>query len=277
MEYGRRIEFQLQVLIFFLHLPQCFYTGGIFFIGKRDFFIQKEIGESETGCAGFERSGIGRRHDQMHRVLSEQCLQHVLRTPVILQNCCPDLFVRLCSLQYSEKELFREEVNRKVRTDYFAAAAGECLPLLLMKEFCLILPVNIHERMRFRKKLLCADLIMLHIFFGAVEHIPSGSLVPRDGSSFERSNAGHFQKMQKHLVLRSGKIIWRDLPCHIKRDPALETQHHLREGPVHVVDLMEMKAFLQHECHAKHILFRKFRIGCHLFKRHIAVQNTVLI
>ena len=134
-------------------------------------------------------------------MLTEQCHKALPRFFVILHDGCADRSAGPGPKEHPREELFGEKVNRKIRADHLAVAAGKRLPLQLVVEPGPILPVDIHERLRLGKKLLRPDTVMLHILSGAVENIPAGGLISDDGGAFQGCRAGDLQKMQKYLVL----------------------------------------------------------------------------
>ena len=98
-------------------------------------------------------------------------------------------------------------------------------------------------------------------------------MVARNGLTVKGSGSGYLQEVQKHAVRRLLEIERGDLTRHVHGDPALKSQHHILEGPVQVMDLIEMKPLFQHHGHAEHPLLRKLGVFGHLGHGHVAVHD----
>lgn len=71
-------------------------------------------------------------------------------------------------------------------------------------------------------------------------------MVAHNGLTAKGSGSGNLQKMQKNVIRRLFEIERRNLARHVHGDPALKSQHHILEGPVQVMDLIQVKPFFQH-------------------------------
>ena len=98
-------------------------------------------------------------------------------------------------------------------------------------------------------------------------------MVAHNGLTAKGSGSGNLQKMQKNVIRRLFEIERRNLARHVHGDPALKSQHHILEGPVQVMDLIEMKPLFQHHGHAEHPLLRKLGVFGHLGHGHVAVHD----
>lgn len=59
----------------------------------------------------------------------------------------------------------------------------------------------------------------------------------------QRGGAGYPQEMQEHTALGRFEVIRLDLAGHIHGDEALQSQHHLRQIAVNVVDDLQPQTF----------------------------------
>ena len=89
----------------------------------------------------------------------------------------------------------------------------------------------------------------------------------------QRGCAGYPQEMQEHTALGRFEVIRLDLAGHIHGDEALQSQHHLRQIAVNVVDDLQPQTFFQQQRHAEHPLLGELRVLGHLCHGHIAVQK----
>ena len=89
----------------------------------------------------------------------------------------------------------------------------------------------------------------------------------------KRGGAGNLQKVAKNSVRCALKIVRRDLPGHIERDVAFQSQHHLLKRTVEAVNDVQMQALFQQEGKPEHIFLGKIQISCHILHRHIAVEE----
>ena len=79
--------------------------------------------------------------------------------------------------------------------------------------------------------------------------------------------------MAEGAGLHPGKIVGSNLPGHVHGDKALQTQHHLMEGAIHIVDHVQPQPLFQYHGHAEHPLFRKLGILRHFRHGKIAVHG----
>ena len=96
----------------------------------------------------------------------------------------------------------------------------------------------------------------------------SGDALAREGRT-----AGNIEEMAIDIVLHALEIARRDLPCHIQRDPPLQSQHQLMKGPVQIMYYIQVQSFFQKHSKTEHVLFRKVPVLRHVVHWHIAAQE----
>ena len=96
---------------------------------------------------------------------------------------------------------------------------------------------------------------------------------PGNALAGEGRAAGDVEEMAVDVVLHALEVVGGDLPGHVEGDPALQAQHQLREGPVQVVDHVEVQALFQQHGKAEHVLLFEVLVLGHIVHGHVAAEE----
>ena len=137
----------------------------------------------------------------------------------------------------------------------------------------LVLPVDVHQGQGFFLNgggpvpEVAQGLAALHQLIAPL------SMGPGNALAGEGRAAGDVEEVAVDVVLHALEVVGGDLPGHVEGDPALQAQHQLREGPVQVVDHVEVQALFQQHGKAEHVLLFEVLVLGHIVHGHVAAEE----